>query len=335
MIEFAQLLHDRRQVQALKVGNEIVYPPGHHADVPQLLQHVHAEPPVRAVDIHDMGKVTPTGFVENLLPPIVEHIEDDPHHFFIFDRRTTQRAQRALHAHIWRFADFQVQVAAFELHQSLEQLIDFQFLALPQKALGAAYQFQTFAESNAAFTEDEQNAIKALFFESTRILLHSTSPEFPNGLGNSSGQLGKNVMDHCMGGGADGTIPGYEDRVDSGNRPNGIYMPRFRNVKDSSGTALPPKTVSLRNVGNSPLVISAARITGLDAALFATGLFVHALREERKRIAAGVAVAALAALTIMAPFFLRMWQTPAEFTFRARETMVFSRAISSTVRASR
>ena len=32
-----------------------------------------------------------------------------------------------------------------------------------------------------------------------------------------------------------------------------------------------PKTVSLRNVGNSPLVISAARITGLDAALFATG----------------------------------------------------------------
>ncbi|TMC35943.1 MAG: hypothetical protein E6J28_11210 [Chloroflexi bacterium] len=32
-----------------------------------------------------------------------------------------------------------------------------------------------------------------------------------------------------------------------------------------------PKTVSLRNVGNSPLVISAVRITGLDAALIAKG----------------------------------------------------------------
>src|SRR5438309_1595024 len=70
--------------------------------------------------------------------------------------------------------------------------------------------------------------------ESARILLHSTSPEFPNGLANSSGQLGKNLMDHCMGGGADGTIPGYEDRTTYGNRPNGIYMPRFRNVKDRS-----------------------------------------------------------------------------------------------------
>ncbi|PYO34656.1 MAG: GMC family oxidoreductase [Gemmatimonadetes bacterium] len=70
--------------------------------------------------------------------------------------------------------------------------------------------------------------------ESARILLHSTSPEFPNGLANTSGQLGKNLMDHCMGGGADGTIPGYEDRTTYGNRPNGIYMPRFRNVKDRS-----------------------------------------------------------------------------------------------------
>jgi choline dehydrogenase-like flavoprotein len=70
--------------------------------------------------------------------------------------------------------------------------------------------------------------------ESARILLNSKSPEFPTGLANSSGQLGKNLMDHCMGGGADGTIPGYEDRYTTGNRPNGIYMPRFRNVKDTS-----------------------------------------------------------------------------------------------------
>ena len=67
--------------------------------------------------------------------------------------------------------------------------------------------------------------------ESTRILLHSTSTEFPNGLANSSGELGRNVMDHVMGGGATGVIPGHEDKLPQGRRPNGIYMPRFRNVK--------------------------------------------------------------------------------------------------------
>jgi len=67
--------------------------------------------------------------------------------------------------------------------------------------------------------------------ESTRILLNSATPEFPNGLGNSSGELGHNLMDHHMGSGASGTMPGHEDKAVFGNRPNGIYIPRFRNVK--------------------------------------------------------------------------------------------------------
>src|SRR6266853_1188679 len=40
--------------------------------------------------------------------------------------------------------------------------------------------------------------------ESTRILLNSATPEFPNGLANSSGELGHNLMDHHMGAGAGG-----------------------------------------------------------------------------------------------------------------------------------
>jgi choline dehydrogenase-like flavoprotein len=68
--------------------------------------------------------------------------------------------------------------------------------------------------------------------ESARILLNSATPEFSDGLANSSGQVGRNLMDHIMGGGATGVIPGHEDRVQIGNRPNGSYMPRFRNVKD-------------------------------------------------------------------------------------------------------
>ena len=66
--------------------------------------------------------------------------------------------------------------------------------------------------------------------ESTRILLNSATPEFPNGLANSSGELGHNVMDHHMGAGASGIMPGHENKVPFGNRPNGIYIPRFRNV---------------------------------------------------------------------------------------------------------
>ena len=67
--------------------------------------------------------------------------------------------------------------------------------------------------------------------ESTRILLNSKSSEFPTGLANSSGELGRNLMDHVMGAGASGTLAGMEDREAYGNRPNGTYTPRFRNVK--------------------------------------------------------------------------------------------------------
>ena len=68
--------------------------------------------------------------------------------------------------------------------------------------------------------------------ESTRILLNSTSATFPAGIANSSGELGRNLMDHTMGGGAWGIMEGMTDRKTTGNRPNGIYVPRFRNVKD-------------------------------------------------------------------------------------------------------
>ncbi len=70
--------------------------------------------------------------------------------------------------------------------------------------------------------------------ESTRLLLNSKTARFPTGLANSSGELGKNLMDHCMGGGARGIIPGMEDRTVHGRRPNGIYVPRFRNVTTPS-----------------------------------------------------------------------------------------------------
>ena len=66
--------------------------------------------------------------------------------------------------------------------------------------------------------------------ESARLLLNSASPRFPNGLANSSDQVGRNIMDHIKWGGATGQIDGFDDRRVIGERPNGIYVPRFRNV---------------------------------------------------------------------------------------------------------
>jgi len=68
--------------------------------------------------------------------------------------------------------------------------------------------------------------------ESARILFNSATTEFPDGLANSSGVLGQNLMDHIYHGGAEGHLSGHEDKMPLGNRPNGIYMPRFRNVKE-------------------------------------------------------------------------------------------------------
>jgi len=64
------------------------------------------------------------------------------------------------------------------------------------------------------------------------ILLNSTSDRFPNGFGNGSDQVGRNVTDHQYNAGATADAPGYEESYYSGRRPNGIYIPRFRNLGD-------------------------------------------------------------------------------------------------------
>jgi len=69
---------------------------------------------------------------------------------------------------------------------------------------------------------------------STQILLNSKSPEFPNGLANSSGVLGHYLMDHHFRIGAGGIMPGFEDQYTFGNRPNGFYIPRFRNINEET-----------------------------------------------------------------------------------------------------
>lgn len=70
--------------------------------------------------------------------------------------------------------------------------------------------------------------------ESTRILLNSKSRQHPNGFGNSSDALGRYLMDHMYSISAGGVVEqlfGSEYDFSDG-RANGIYVPRFRNIKD-------------------------------------------------------------------------------------------------------
>lgn len=64
------------------------------------------------------------------------------------------------------------------------------------------------------------------------ILLNSTSNRFPNGLGNGSDQVGRNIMDHHKQGGHSVQVEGFEDQYYFGRRPNGFYIPRFRNLHE-------------------------------------------------------------------------------------------------------
>ncbi len=69
---------------------------------------------------------------------------------------------------------------------------------------------------------------------SASILLQSKSDRFPNGMGNDSDQVGRNVMDHHLGAGANGKIDGYDDKYYKGRRPGGVYIPRFKNIDAKS-----------------------------------------------------------------------------------------------------
>jgi choline dehydrogenase-like flavoprotein len=71
--------------------------------------------------------------------------------------------------------------------------------------------------------------------DTTRILLNSKSEDYPNGLANSSGVLGKYFSEQIMSGEITGLIPRLKGNANRGGsaRPEGtgFYIPRFRNFK--------------------------------------------------------------------------------------------------------
>ena len=71
--------------------------------------------------------------------------------------------------------------------------------------------------------------LNASCVNTTLIMLNSRSNRFPDGLGNDSGELGHNMMDHHFRAGANGEYDGFEDEYYYGRRPSGFYIPRYRN----------------------------------------------------------------------------------------------------------
>ena len=72
--------------------------------------------------------------------------------------------------------------------------------------------------------------------ESTRILLNSKSRNAPDGLANSSGVLGKYLHDHTWGVSFTGLAKNLKGRdiVNEDGRPQGTYIPSFRNLDKNS-----------------------------------------------------------------------------------------------------
>lgn len=68
----------------------------------------------------------------------------------------------------------------------------------------------------------------------TQILLNSTSKRFPNGMGNDSGELGHNIMDHHYHVGAMGSYDGFEDQYYKGRKPAGLFIPKYVNIDEKS-----------------------------------------------------------------------------------------------------
>ena len=74
--------------------------------------------------------------------------------------------------------------------------------------------------------------LAASTLESTRIMLNSKSRQHPNGLGNSSGKLGRYLMDHFGGIFISGYFNVLADRdpVNEDGKTSGLLVPRFRNI---------------------------------------------------------------------------------------------------------
>jgi choline dehydrogenase-like flavoprotein len=79
--------------------------------------------------------------------------------------------------------------------------------------------------------------LAAAALESTRILLNSKSPLFPQGVGNEEGVLGHYLMDHFTVEGAGGFMPGLRSSTrEPIGRPCGFLIPNYTNIGNNKNS---------------------------------------------------------------------------------------------------
>lgn len=87
-------------------------------------------------------------------------------------------------------------------------------------------------------TEKEISArlifLNASTIASTSILLNSKCTEHPNGLGNSSDQIGRNLMGHISSYGSHGITRRFLDKNYKGRSPGALYLPRYQNLDSNT-----------------------------------------------------------------------------------------------------
>lgn len=74
--------------------------------------------------------------------------------------------------------------------------------------------------------------LNASAINTAAILLQSANEDIPNGLANSSDQVGRNLMDHVAGARASAVVDGLDDKYVYGRYPGQGYIPRYRNYPD-------------------------------------------------------------------------------------------------------
>ena len=70
---------------------------------------------------------------------------------------------------------------------------------------------------------------------STQIMMNTSAPGSERSHLDSSGTLGRYVMDHIFRVQVTGEMPGMEEYIEYGRRPGGVYIPRFRNIGGDEG----------------------------------------------------------------------------------------------------
>jgi len=133
--------------------------------------------------------------------------------------------------------------------------------------------------------------------ESTRILFNSATPEYSDGLANSSGVLGRYLMDHTCSVIVSGVVPAVsrDKYANDDGRVNGVYIPRFQNLQTRQPAFLRgygvqatvqrgPLPTTLRSIPGFGASFKAAVRTADSPAPFWMGAFGEMLPRKENRV---------------------------------------------------